>query len=205
MCWRPSSSASSPIWPTTTETDGPGARRGSGGPLCIRRMKKPSPLRGEGGPEGRMRGRWLEKQPVLSTDAPSSVWPSAIHLPPSRGKVSGARVTAPAKENVPFTVILRPQAEESVPFILAGGRETRGRGKRILRFAQDDTGVGSGGHSSSSLRTAMASKQSPLPLVSAWRRKPGPLPCFSFSRRTRCAGLRREAACGGKLFTPRPA
>ena len=46
----------------------------------------------------------------------------------------------------------------------------------------------------------MASKQSPLPLVSAWRRKPGPLPCFSFSRRTRYAGLRREAACGGGLL-----
>ena len=134
---------------------------------------------------------------------PSGLRPSTF--PPSRGKVSGARVTAPAKENVPSTVILRPQAEESVPLVLGDGRETRGRGKRILRFAQDDTGVGAAVYFSSSLRTAMASKQSPLPLVSAWRRKPGPLPCFSFSRRTRCAGLRREAACGGKLFTPRPA
>ena len=45
------------------------------------------PHRGEGGPQGRMRGRWIEKQSVGSMDAPSSVWPSAIHLPPSRGKV----------------------------------------------------------------------------------------------------------------------
>ena len=37
-----------------------------------------------------------------------------------------------------------------------------------------------------------ASSQSPLISVSAWRRKLRPLPCSSASRRTRCAGLRRE-------------
>ena len=37
-----------------------------------------------------------------------------------------------------------------------------------------------------------SSSQSPLVSVSAWRRKLRPLPCSSSSRRTRCAGLRRE-------------
>ena len=45
------------------------------------------PPQGGRWPAGPDEGRWIEKQSVGSTDAPSSVWPSAIHLPPGRGKV----------------------------------------------------------------------------------------------------------------------
>jgi len=46
-----------------------------------------------------------------------------------------------------------------------------------------------------------SSSQSPLVSVSAWRRKLRPLPCSSFSRRTRFAGLRRESRWIGQNAT----
>ena len=55
-----------------------------------------------------------------------------------RGRAGSPRPTQ--RRTTPLSVILRPQAEESVPPVLLPFCYAQGREKRILRFAQNDKG-----------------------------------------------------------------